>query len=108
MDSDGEVAAFCDSTDRWLPLVCTMNVTVATEQARKLFSDAQQLLAQIVEKRLLKARGVARVLDLPARVRAGARRQDGRIIASPTIRRDQPWPAIAKRPSACLMALNAW
>ena len=23
--------------DRWMPLVCTMNVTVATEQARKLF-----------------------------------------------------------------------
>ncbi len=36
-DSQGEVAAFCDSTDNWLPLVCTMNVTVATEQIRKLF-----------------------------------------------------------------------
>jgi xylulokinase len=38
VDPEGEVAAFCDSTDRWLPLVCTMNVTVATEQARKLFN----------------------------------------------------------------------
>ena len=37
VDPKGEVAAFCDSTDRWLPLVCTMNVTVATEQARKMF-----------------------------------------------------------------------
>jgi xylulokinase len=37
IDPEGEVAAFCDSTDRWLPLVCTMNVTVATEQVRKLF-----------------------------------------------------------------------
>jgi xylulokinase len=37
VDPEGEVAAFCDSTDRWLPLVCTMNVTVATEQVRKLF-----------------------------------------------------------------------
>ena len=37
VDSEGEVAAFCDSTDKWLPLVCTMNVTVATEQLRKLF-----------------------------------------------------------------------
>ena len=37
VDAQGEVAAFCDSTDRWLPLVCTMNVTVATEQARQLF-----------------------------------------------------------------------
>lgn len=37
LDRDGEVAGFCDSTDNWLPLVCTMNVTVATEQVRKLF-----------------------------------------------------------------------
>jgi xylulokinase len=37
VDYQGEVAAFCDSTDHWLPLVCTMNVTVATEQMRKLF-----------------------------------------------------------------------
>jgi len=38
VDPEGEVAAFCDSTDRWLPLVCTMNVTVATEQVRRLFN----------------------------------------------------------------------
>jgi xylulokinase len=37
IDPKGEVAAFCDSTDKWLPLICTMNVTVATEQVRKLF-----------------------------------------------------------------------
>jgi xylulokinase len=37
IDSQGEVAAFCDSTDNWLPLVCTMNVTVATEHVRKVF-----------------------------------------------------------------------
>ena len=37
IDLGGEVAGFCDSTDAWLPLVCTMNVTVATEAARGLF-----------------------------------------------------------------------
>jgi xylulokinase len=37
IDPSGEVAAFCDSTGAWLPLVCTMNVTVATEQVRALF-----------------------------------------------------------------------
>jgi len=37
IDPQGEVAGFCDSTDAWLPLVCTMNVTVATEAARNLF-----------------------------------------------------------------------
>lgn len=34
VDEEAEVAAFCDSTDHWMPLVCTMNVTVATEQIR--------------------------------------------------------------------------
>ncbi len=37
IDPEGEIAAFCDSTDRWLPLACTMNVTVATEQVRKMY-----------------------------------------------------------------------
>ena len=37
VDEEGEIAAFCDSTDGWLPLVCTMNVTVATEQVRAMF-----------------------------------------------------------------------
>jgi len=37
VDGQGEVAAFCDSTDQWLPLVCTMNVTVVTEQIRNMF-----------------------------------------------------------------------
>jgi xylulokinase len=37
IDLKGEVAAFCDSTNSWLPLVCTMNVTVATEHARNMF-----------------------------------------------------------------------
>ncbi len=37
VDAKGEIAAFCDSTDHWLPLVCTMNVTVVTEQMRALF-----------------------------------------------------------------------
>ena len=34
IDPEGELAAFCDSTNRWLPLLCTMNVTVATEMIR--------------------------------------------------------------------------
>jgi xylulokinase len=37
IDPNGEIAAFCDSTNRWLPLLCTMNVTVATEMVRKDF-----------------------------------------------------------------------
>lgn len=37
VDPRGEVAGFCDSTDHWLPLACTMNVTLVTELARGLF-----------------------------------------------------------------------
>jgi xylulokinase len=38
VDPRGEIASFCDSTDHWLPLACTMNVTLVTELTRKLFA----------------------------------------------------------------------
>lgn len=38
IDPTGEIAAFCDSTNHWLPLLCTMNVTVATEMMRSDFN----------------------------------------------------------------------
>ena len=37
VDERGEIAAFCDSTGQWLPLLCTMNVTIATELTKDLF-----------------------------------------------------------------------
>ena len=37
VDNEQLVAAFCSSTGGWLPLVCTMNCTVATELNRALF-----------------------------------------------------------------------
>lgn len=37
VDPRGEIAAFCGSTGGWLPLLCTMNVTTATEAFRSLF-----------------------------------------------------------------------
>lgn len=42
VDPEGEIAAFCDSTNRWLPLLCTMNVTVATEMMRLDFSYSHE------------------------------------------------------------------
>jgi xylulokinase len=36
IDPTGELASFCSSTGGWLPLICTMNVTVATELVRNL------------------------------------------------------------------------
>jgi len=51
IDRNGELAAFCSSTGGWLPLVCTMNVTVATELVRDLFkleiSEMNQLASSV-------------------------------------------------------------
>lgn len=38
VDPRGEIAAFCSSSGAWLPLLCTMNVTLVTEQLRTLFA----------------------------------------------------------------------
>lgn len=37
VDDDARWAAFCSSTGAWLPLICTMNCTVATEQVARAF-----------------------------------------------------------------------
>ena len=58
VDGQGEVAAFCDSTDQWLPLVCTMNVTVVTEQVRNMYGWDHQQLEAAVESAPLGAEGV--------------------------------------------------
>lgn len=38
IDPRGEVAAFCDATDHWLRLICTMNMAGAVERMGSLFS----------------------------------------------------------------------
>jgi len=50
VDPQGEIAAFCDSTNRWLPLLCTMNVTVATEMVRNCFSWSHEQFAKAAQK----------------------------------------------------------
>ena len=50
VDPQGEIAAFCDSTNRWLPLLCTMNVTVATEMVRRDFKWTHERYAAEVMK----------------------------------------------------------
>lgn len=51
VDTAGHLAGFCSSTGGWLPLLCTMNCTVATEQARALIGvevdDIEALAAAI-------------------------------------------------------------
>jgi xylulokinase len=44
VDPKSEIAAFCDSTNRWLPLLCTMNVTVATEMMRRYLAWTHEKL----------------------------------------------------------------
>ncbi|WP_295797117.1 xylulokinase [uncultured Microbulbifer sp.] len=50
IDPDGDLAAFCSSSGGWLPLLCTMNCTVATERTRKALGksieECEQLLAE--------------------------------------------------------------
>jgi xylulokinase len=50
VDPRGEIAAFCDSTNRWLPLLCTMNVTVATEMVREDFGWSHEKFAAEVAR----------------------------------------------------------
>ncbi|MGD9211353.1 MAG: xylulokinase [Desulfobacteraceae bacterium] len=49
VDKKGELAAFCSSSGGWLPLVCTMNVTVATELVRNLFKLSLKEMNQMAE-----------------------------------------------------------
>ncbi len=44
VDPRGEIAAFCDGTGGWLPLLCTMNVTNATELLKGLLSLSNETL----------------------------------------------------------------
>ncbi|MGC8887764.1 MAG: xylulokinase [Verrucomicrobiia bacterium] len=50
IDPIGEIAAFCDSTNRWLPLLCTMNVTVATEMVRQDFGWTYEKFAKEADR----------------------------------------------------------
>lgn len=50
VDPKGEIAAFCDSTNHWLPLLCTMNVTVATEMVRQDFGLTHDQFAAAARK----------------------------------------------------------
>ncbi|AHC15878.1 xylulokinase [Salinispira pacifica] len=50
VDPEGTIAAFCSSNGGWLPLLCTMNCTVATEQFRELLSVGLSELDSMVEQ----------------------------------------------------------
>ncbi|MEZ5429802.1 MAG: hypothetical protein R3F31_01185 [Verrucomicrobiales bacterium] len=62
IDPQGEVAAFCDSADGWLPLVCTMNVTVVTETVRGWFGWTHEEMERQISR---VAAGAAGLTFLP-------------------------------------------
>jgi len=58
VDPKGEIAAFCDSTNHWLPLLCTMNVTVATELVRNDFKWTHEKFAAEIARVPAGSRGL--------------------------------------------------
>lgn len=58
IDPSGELAAFCSSSGGWLPLVCTMNVTVATELVRSLLGIDLEQMNQQVEQTAVGSEGL--------------------------------------------------
>ena len=58
IDPTGNLAAFCSSTGGWLPLLCTMNCTVATEELRALFGQDIMAFDQEAERAPIGADGI--------------------------------------------------
>ena len=50
VDPKGELAAFCSSSGGWMPLICTMNVTVCTEQVRNLLGVSLDEFNKLAEE----------------------------------------------------------
>jgi xylulokinase len=59
VDPTGNLAAFCSSSGGWLPLLCTMNCTVASEEFRALFGLDVLAFDDIAAKSPIGADGVA-------------------------------------------------
>ena len=59
IDPEGLVAAFCDATGRWLPLVCTMNCTVVTEEVRSAFGLPHDRLTELAADEPIGTHGVS-------------------------------------------------
>jgi xylulokinase len=58
VDPKGDLAAFCSSSGGWLPLLCTMNCTVASEEFRGLFGLDVKAFDAVAAKAPIGAGGV--------------------------------------------------
>lgn len=59
VDPEGRLAAFCSSTGKWLPLLCTMNCTVSSEVTRALFNKGVKEFDETAAKSPIGCEGVA-------------------------------------------------
>jgi xylulokinase len=50
VDPNGEVAAFCDATDGWLPLVCTQNCTTVPNEVPQAFGMSHKKLTELARR----------------------------------------------------------
>ncbi|MCJ8338243.1 MAG: xylulokinase [Pseudomonadales bacterium] len=57
-DKSGEIASFCDSTNRWLPLICTMNLTNVTASVQKLMNVSHSELDELLANTSIGAGGL--------------------------------------------------
>jgi len=62
VDPNGEVAAFCDATGGWLPLVCTQNCTTVPNEVQQAFGMSHEELTELARK---EAPGCEGMLFLP-------------------------------------------
>ena len=58
IDPTGNLAAFCSSTGGWLPLMCSMNCTVASEEFRALFGLDVKAFDEEAAKASIGAEGI--------------------------------------------------
>ena len=57
-DSSGKIATFCNSTNHWLPLICTMNLTNVTASVQQLMNVPNQEVDQMLQNTALGAQGL--------------------------------------------------
>jgi xylulokinase len=58
IDPSGNLAAFCSSSGGWLPLLCTMNCTVASEEFRTLFGMDIKALDTVASRAPVGSEGI--------------------------------------------------
>jgi xylulokinase len=59
LDPKGEAAAFCDSSNAWLPLACTLNAGDAADWIRDLFEISHEELDAVLNRAKPGARGLS-------------------------------------------------